>query len=137
MQSSRVAARAIVLLVIVCASIGGCQTRREAMSPPARIYYDSLATSFEARFDSATANLGYDRNGCLYVRAKASLRGDTADRLFRQAEREARARRSSTELASAERGMEMDHAFWTPEVCRRIDSLWYAGPGKRSEVRPN
>jgi len=130
-------ARAVVLLVIAIASIGGCQTRREAMSQPARIFYDSLVASFETRFDSATANLAYDRNGCLYVRASASLGSEMADRLFSQAEREARSRRSNTERAAAERGMEMDHAFWTPEVCRRIDSLWYAGPATRRKARPH
>lgn len=137
MQPPRVAARAAVLFVVMCASIGGCQTRREAMSQPARIFYDSLVASFETRFDSATANLAYDRNGCLYVRAKPSLGSEMALRLFSQAEREARAKRSSTELAAAERGMEMDHAFWTPEVCRRIDSLWYAGVVTRRKARPD
>lgn len=122
---------------MVFASIGGCQTRRESMSKPARIFYDSLLASFETRFDSATANLAYDRNGCLYVRARASIGGDTADRLFRQAEQEARARRSSTEIAAAERGMQMAHPFWTPEVCRRIDSLWYVGVAIRSKARPD
>jgi len=137
LQPPRVAARAVVLLVMVFASIGGCQTRREPTSEPARILYDSLLVSYEARFDSATANLAYDRIGCLYVRARSSVGVDTAKRMLREAEQEIRARRSSTELAAAERGMQMTHPFWTPEVCRRIDSLWYVGFATRHKTRPD
>jgi len=136
MQPLRVAARAVALLVMVFASIGGCQTHRESMSKPARIIYDSLLASYETRFDSATANLAYDRIGCLYVRACSSIGVVMADRLSDQAQQVASAKRSSTELAAAERGMQMLHPFWTPEVCRGIDSLWYEGVATRSKTRP-
>ena len=130
-------ARAAVLLVMTIASIGACQTRRDSMSEPARIIYDSLLASYQTRFDSATANLAYDRIGCLYARARSSIGVVMADRLLDQAEQVARAKRSSTELAAAERGMQMVHPFWTPEVCRGIDSLWYVGVATRRKARPD
>lgn len=115
---------------------GGCQGRSEPLSEPARILYDSLLAANEAMYDSASANLGFGRLGCLGHRARATFGTALVSQLDREAEVAVRSRHSGTELAAGRRGIEMLQPVSDSAYCRRIDSLWYARLATKPRARP-
>ena len=133
--------RVLVILVGMLASLllcatGGCQGLREAQSEPARILFDSLLAGNEAMYDSASANLGFGRLGCVEHRARAMFGSTVVSRLGREAENAIRARHSRTELDAGRRGIEMLQPVFDSAYCRRIDSLWYARIAAKPPARP-
>lgn len=122
--------RHVVLLYLLCvwgmSGVAGCQGRAGLLSRSERVVLDSLMAAHEAMYDSATANIGFDRMACLSGRADSSLGSAAVKRLNAQAEARVLARHSSAERDAGDRGIQMDHPYWTPAVCRRVDSLWYA-----------
>lgn len=115
---------------------GGCVGHKEALSAPARILFDSLLAGNEAMYDSASANLGFDRLGCLEERAAVPLGLDFVERLGREAEETVRARHSRAALEAGRRGIDMIHPVGDSAFCKRIDSLWYARLAKPPGARP-
>ena len=132
--------RTLTLIVGALSSIlfgatGGCQGRREQMSQPARIVFDSLIIAREAMYDSAGPTLGYHRGGCLFMRAMSTLGFDTASRIAQEAVNEVRARHSRAEEVAISRGLQGNHPAPTPEGCQRVDSLWYERAAKPPNAR--
>lgn len=127
---------AVALLSVLLVAAGGCQGRREPLSEPARILFDSLLAGNEAMYDSASANLGFGRLGCVEHRARAMFGSALVSRLGREAENAVRARHSRTELDAGRRGIEMLQPVSDSAYCRRVDSLWYARTTANPAVRP-
>jgi hypothetical protein len=123
-------------LYVLLGATGGCQGRGNALSAPARILRDSLLAGNEAMYDSASANLGFDRLGCLEERAAVQLGLGLVERLGREAEDTVRARHSRAALEAGRRGIEMIHPVADSAFCKRIDSLWYARLAKPPGARP-
>jgi len=115
-----------LLLSVLLGAAGGCQARKEVMSPPARVLYDSLIAAHEFMFNATDPKLGYSRMGCVYEQAVSTLGRDEARRISSAAEAEVRSRHSLSEAAAVSHGLQGDYPFATPEVCREVDSLWYA-----------
>lgn len=105
------------------------------LSGPARILYDSLVAGNEAMLDSASANLGFDRLGCLEDRARATLGFDSVSRIGREAEEVVREKHTRAEWQAGEKGIEMLHPVGDLAFCRRVDSLWYARAAKLRKAR--
>jgi len=125
-----------VLIFALLGAAGGCQGRREALSAPARILFDSLVAANEAMYASSDPNLGYARRGCVEERAVARLGLEPGERLSAEAAQEVRSRHSRTEWEAVNRGLGGDHPSPTPEFCARIDSLWYARIVAKPPARP-
>lgn len=117
---------AAAVFVVVLSSIGGCQGRRDPLEKTAQILLDSLLAGNEAMYDSATANLAWDRLTCLDSRAFRLLGDEEGRRLALKAERIVRAKHSRAEYLAGERGIAWLHDAPTEPACRRVDSLWYA-----------
>jgi len=123
------------LFSILLGATGGCQGRREQLSQPARIVFDSLIVAREAMYDSAGPTLGYHRSGCLFMRAMSTFGFDTASRISQEAVDEVRSRHSRAEEVAISRGLQGTHPAPTPEDCQRVDSLWYAHAAKPPSAR--
>lgn len=115
-----------VLLVLLVGATAGCQGRNDVPPGPARILFDSLVAAHEAMYDSATANLGFDRMSCLKDRADSILAFKVVTDIGRKAENVVRARHSRAEWEAGARGIESMHPVGDLVFCRRVDSLWYA-----------
>lgn len=115
-----------VLPVVLCASLGGCQERRAPLSEAARVAYDSLEAAEIATFELPNPNLGYDRGGCVYYRTRVSLGRDLAFELMSDAGRAVRARYSAADRKRVMYKLAGDHLTADPDVCIRVDSIWYA-----------
>ncbi len=125
-----------VLLVGLGTSTGACQRTRAPMSNLERALYDSLVAANEAMYDSATANLGFDRLRCLQERAQSHLTDAVVQQLGVSAEVSVRARHSRAELEAGNRGIAADHPFGLPRYCVPVDSLWYATVARAKTGRP-
>lgn len=123
-------------LFMLLGATGGCQGHKEALSASARIRLDSLLAGNEAMYDSASANLGFGRLGCLEERARAGLGSAFVSRLAQEAESAVRSRHSRSEYEAGDRGIEMLHPVGDSANCARIDSLWYARLARPPGARP-
>lgn len=115
-----------VSVSVLIGAIAGCQGRSEPLSGPARILFDSLLAGNEAMFDSASANVGFGRLGCLETRARGVFGSEFVSQLGLEAEDSVRARHSRAEYEQGERGIEMLQPVADSAFCVRVDSLWYA-----------
>ena len=102
---------------------------------PARVLNDSLVAAQEAMVDSASANLAYDRVGCLHDRAIPTFGLDSVSRISRQAAVTVHARHTEAELRAGRKGIAMAHPIGDDVFCRRVDSLWYARAAKMKKAR--
>ncbi len=124
-----------VSVSVLIGAIAGCQGRSEPLSGPARILFDSLLAGNEAMFDSASANVGFGRLGCLETRARGVFGSEFVSQLGLEAEVTVRARHSRAEYEQGERGIEMLQPVADSAFCARIDSLWYARVVKPPSAR--
>lgn len=100
-----------------------------------RILYDSLVVAEETMLDSASANLAFDRVGCLFDRASATFGIDSVARIAGAAELAVREKHTSAELDAGRRGIAMVYPLGDDEFCRRIDALWYTRAAKLKNAR--
>lgn len=120
-------ARACLLIAAVGASAvaGGCQTSRARLKPRERVLFDSLVAAYDALFDAAGPNLGYDRSGCLYRRGTAELGEQVQHKVAVLAETFVMKRRSAKERDRVDSLLVGEHPATSPEWCKQVDSSWY------------
>lgn len=133
--------RRLVRVCLVAATIGasavagGCQTSAARLKPRERVLFDSLVGAYEALFDSAGPNLGYDRSACLYMRGTAELGADVKHRVAVLAERSVLKRKSAEDWNRVDSLLVGSHDVASPEWCKQVDSSWYAMLSRRGGQR--
>lgn len=116
----------LVTAVGACAVAAGCRTSPARLQPRERVLFDSLVTAYDALFDSAGPNLGYDRSACLYLRGTAELGEPVKHKVAVLAETIVMNRRSAKERDRVDSLLVGSHAVTSPEWCKQVDSSWYA-----------
>ena len=97
-----------------------------ALTGDSRILYDSLVAANEAMVDSASANLGFERMGCLSNRATEMFGSDSVLRIGSAAQRAVREEHTRAELEAGQKGIAMLQQYADEQSCLRVDSLWHA-----------
>jgi hypothetical protein len=103
-----------------------CRNPNIELTPKEQVWYDSLVTALESQYTSESPSLGYDRYGCVALRANAALGHETTSRLAEHLEPMVRARQSMSAQQRRDSLLTGDHPIPLDDPCPRIDSLWYA-----------
>lgn len=129
--------RACLLVAAVGASAvaGGCQTSVTRLKPRERVLFDSLVTAYDALFDAAGPNLGYDRSACLYMRGTAELGEQGKHKVAVLAESFVMKRRSDNQRDRVDSLLVGSHDVTSPEWCKQVDSSWYAMLRRKGNLR--